>query len=136
MGFDPRSIATPLPGHGPGWTRVAEALRARVSPEEVEAIWLFPPTKREEREWGVAVVSCSTEDKRSRIYTASYMMVVRGRERGHGKVAVEEVGESPATVLEDVIRGVQDRAGEDEPPREISPSIWFGDDHSEVHQRS
>ena len=134
MGFDPRVVAPPRAGYGPGWARVAEALRARVSPEEIEAIWLFAPARREGREWGVAVVSCSTDKMRSRVYTASYMMIVRGRENGQGKVAVEEVGESPATVLEDVIKGVQDRSGEDEPPTEISPSVWFGDDVSEHEQ--
>jgi hypothetical protein len=114
---------------------VAEAVAAQVQPEEIEGIWLFAPVRREEREWGVAVISCSTDDMRRRIYTASYMMIVRGREKGHGKVSVEEVGESPATVLEDVIRGVQNRAGESEPPVEISPSLWFGEALSEADQQ-
>jgi hypothetical protein len=127
MGFDQQVIAIPGPGMGTGWLRVAEALRDRVQPDDIDGIWLFPPVRREEREWGVAVISCTIDDVRSRIFTASYMMILRGREKGHGKVAVEEVGESPATILEDVIKGVQDRAGEAEPPTEISASAWFGD---------
>lgn len=90
-------------------------------------MWLFPPVRREEREWGVAVIACHTDENRQRIFTASYMMIVRGREKGHGKVAIEEVGESPATVLDDVIRGVGERTGEAEPPLEISPDLWYGD---------
>ena len=127
MGIDPLVGLAPEPGIGPGWARVAESVTVHMSPEDIEGIWLFPPVRREEREWGVAVISCRTEDLRRRIYTASYMMIMRGREKGHGKVAVEEVGESPATVLEDVIRGVRDRAGEADPPIEISPDLWFDD---------
>ena len=125
MGIEPRVMEGPGPGLGPGWTRVAEALTARVQPGDIEGIWLFSPVRREEREWGVAVISCRTDDMRRRIFTASYMLIVRGREKGHGKVSVEEVGESPATVLEDVIQGVRDRAGEVEPPVEIAPGLWF-----------
>ena len=131
MGFNPNVGITQTPGLGPGWTRVADSLVNRVEPEDIEGIWLFPPIRREEREWGVAVVACRTDDDRQRIFTASYMIIVRGREKGHGKVAVEEVGESPATVLEDVIRGVGERTGEVEPPVEISPDLWYCDTPSE-----
>jgi hypothetical protein len=106
-------------------------LKSQVRPGDIEVIWLFPPVRREEREWGVAVVACRTDEVRRRIFTASYMIVVRGREKGHGKVAVEEVGESPAAVLEDVIRGVRERAGETEPPVEIAPELWFGETPNE-----
>ena len=127
MGFNPNVGLVTLPGLGPGWTRVAETLVNHVVPEEIEGIWLFQPVRREEREWGVAVIACRTDDERQRIFTASYMIIVRGREKGHGKVAVVEVGESPATVLDDVIRGVGERTGELEPPVEILPDLWFGD---------
>ncbi len=40
---------------------------------------------------------------------------------------VDDVGTSPAAVLHEVIRGVQDRAGEPEPPVEIAPELWYGD---------
>lgn len=134
MGVNPIVGVALSPGLGPGWTRVAEVLANRVEPEDIEGIWLFAPVRREEREWGVAVIACCTDDERRRIFTASYMIVVRGGEKGHGKVAVEEVGESPATVLEDVIRGVRDRAGEVDPPVEITPDLWFGDTPTESDQ--
>jgi hypothetical protein len=105
--------------------RAADSLADAVPPIEIEGIWLFPPVRREEREWGVAVVSRRAENDRRRIYTVSYMLIVRGRERGQGKVAVEEVGESPVSVVHEVIKGVQDRAGEAEPPIEISPGLWY-----------
>ena len=131
MGFNANVGLATTPGLGPGWIRVAESLVGRVVPEEIDGIWLFQPVRREEREWGVAVIACRTDDGRQRIYTASYMIIVRGRDKGHGKVAVEEVGESPATVLEDVIKGVGERTGEMEPPVEIEPNLWFGDTSAE-----
>ena len=113
------------PGLEPGWLRTAQSLAEVVRPEEIDGIWLFPPVRREEREWGTAVVSRLSGEGRRRIYTASYMLVVRGRERGQGKVVVEEVGESPIAVVHEVLRGVQERAGEAEPPVEIPPKLWY-----------
>ncbi len=113
------------PGLELGWLRTAQSLAEVVGPEEIDGIWLFPPVRREEREWGTAVVSRLSGEGRRRIYTASYMLVVRGRERGQGKVVVEEVGESPIAVVHEVLRGVQERAGEAEPPVEIPPKLWY-----------
>jgi hypothetical protein len=113
------------PGLGLGWGQTAQRVAEHMSPGEIDGIWLFPPVRREEREWGVAVVSRRADGERRRIYTASYMFIVRGRERGQGRVAVEEVGEGPKAVVSEVIRGVQERAGETEPPVEISPELWY-----------
>ena len=76
----------------------------------------------------MAVISRRLEGERKRIYTASYMLLLRGRYRGRAKVSVNEVGDTPDTVLQDVLRGVQDRAGDTEPAVEISPSVWFPPD--------
>lgn len=115
------------PGLGLGWTRVSAAVAERIPPAMVEGIWLFAPVRREEREWGTAVVASRAEDGRRRVITASYILVVRGRDRGQGKVVVEEVGVSPLEVLHDVLAGVQERAGEPDPPVEIAPELWFGE---------
>jgi len=113
------------PGMGLGWARAAQSLAEVVPASEIERIWLFPPVRREEREWGVAVVSRRSEGERRRIYTARYMLIVRGRERGQGKVVIEEVGESPRSVVHDVIQGVQERTGEAEPPVAIAAEMWY-----------
>ncbi len=119
------------PGLGLGWTRVARAVADAVPPGEIDGIWLFAPVRREDREWGRAVISRHAESGRRRSYTASYLVVVRGRERGQGKVPGEEVGPSPAAVVHEVIAGVQQRAGELNPPTEIAREHWFGEDHDE-----
>ncbi len=87
---------------------------------------MFPPVRQEDREWGTAVVGRRAEGDRLRVYTARYMLIVRGRERGQGRVLLEEIGESPAPIVDDVVRGVQERAGESDPPVEIATAVWFG----------
>jgi len=106
---------------------VAEAMPSA----EIARIWLFAPVRREDREWGTAVVARHGAGDRVRVYTASYTLVIRGRERGQGKVALQEVAESPAAVVDEVIRGVQERAGEAEPPVEVAAGVWFEEEHDE-----
>jgi hypothetical protein len=108
-----------------GWTRVAEAVAERLAPETIDGIWLFAPVRRESREWGTAIIASRADGERRLVYTARYVLVIRGKERGRGKVVVEEVGESPVTVLHEVVAGVQERAGEVHPPVEIAPELWF-----------
>ncbi len=118
---------TGSPGLGLGWTRVAQAVAEAVPREDVDAIWLFAPVRRDEREWGTAVISARAGEGRRRIYTGSYMLIIRGRERGQARVVIEEVGESPTAVVHEVIAGVQERAGEPDPPVEVAPELWYGD---------
>ena len=115
-----------MDGLGLGWTRAAEALATHISSEEIKRIWVFPRLRREEREWGTAVAALEEEDGRLRIFTARYMLVVRGKEKGQGRVEVSEIGTSHPDVVEEVLRGVQRRSSENEPPFEISPDLWYG----------
>ena len=103
---------------------MAAAVAAAMPPAEIEAIYLFRPIKREGREWGTAVVTRKSPppDGRLRVYTAKYMLIVRGKERGQAKVEVVEVGRSPAEVLAQVMQATADRTGETEPPAEIGPA--------------
>ena len=116
----------PPPGVGPGWTRVAAAVAQAFPAVEISGIWVFAPVRKDDREWGTAAVTRRSDDGRVRLYTAAYVLVVKGVERGQGKVAVEEIGISPDAVLSDVLRGVQERAGELEPPVAIDPALWYG----------
>jgi len=53
-----------------------------VPPAEIETLYLFRPLRREGREWGTAVVTRRSDVGRLRVYTARYMLIVRGKERG------------------------------------------------------
>ena len=126
VGGDPRLAPPPL-GQGPGWAKVAAAVAAAVPTAEIAAIYLFRPFRREGREWGTAVITRRDPDGRLRVYTGRYMLIVRGKERGQTKVEVEEVGLSPAEVLEQVMRATAERTGEAEPPVEAARSVWYAD---------
>ncbi len=124
-------IPVATPGIGLGWTKVAAALEKIVVPVNVRRVWIFPPLKRDGREWGTAVIATAAEHGRLIVVTARYMLNTRGRSRGQGKVEVEEVGEGPVEVVPQVVRGVHDRVSEGEPAIEISPELWFSRDHDE-----
>lgn len=104
---------------------MAAAVAQAVPPAEIESIHVFRPIKREGREWGTAVVTRKSADGRLRVYTAKYMLIVRGKERGQSKVDVLEVGLSPAEVLAQVMQAAADRGGEPEPPVEVRPGVWY-----------
>jgi len=98
-----------------------------VPPAEIETIYLFRPLKREGREWGTAVVArrSSEGSGRLRVYTARYMLVVRGKERGQTRVEVAETGLSPAEVIAQVMQAAADRTGDPEPPVAVGPAVWY-----------
>lgn len=117
-------LARPL-GQGPGWAKLAEAVRAAVPLAELETLYLFKPLKREGREWGTAVVTRRSDAGRLRVYTARYMLIVRGKERGRAKVELAEVGLSPAEVIERVMNDAAARTGDAEPPAAVAPAVWY-----------
>lgn len=115
-------------GQGPGWKEVATAVAAQVPPAEIETIYVFRPFKRDGREWGTAVVTRSGDSDQSarlRVYTARYMLIVRGKERGRFKVEVQEVALTPAEVLSQVMQATADRTGDPEPPATVERSVWY-----------
>src|SRR5439155_12828625 len=69
--FESRSGAGP-PGVGPGWLRVARELATQIPVPELQGIWVFPAVRRDDQEWGTAVVARRGEGGRIRIYTARY----------------------------------------------------------------
>lgn len=128
MGASPGfELAPPALGQGPGWARVATAVAGVVPPAEIRSIYLFRPFRREGREWGTAVVTRADPDGRLRVYTARYMLIVRGKERGQTRIELAEVGVSPAEVVAQVMQATADRVGDEEPPLEASRDVWYAD---------
>ena len=117
-------VGLSLPGTGPGWSRLAEAVAASVPPAEVDQVWVFSPLRREGREWGTAVLSRSDGERR-RIYTARYVLNIKGKERGKFEASVEEVGSGPAEALDRLLQEAHRRIDDEQPPLPISPEAWF-----------
>ena len=113
------------PGQGPGWAKLSAAVAAQLPPAEIETIYLFRPIKREGREWGTAVVTRRHPEGRLLVYTARYMLVIRGKEKGQSRVEVEEVALSPAEVVAQVMQRTAERTGEAEAPEALGPAVWY-----------
>jgi hypothetical protein len=114
---DGRSTAT-------GWERLAQAVSEVVSPGEVDGVWVFAPLRREDREWGTAILS-RLDGERRRIYTARYVLWIRGKQRGKFETSIEEVGSGPLEALARVVQEAQRRVDDEHPPSSVSPENWF-----------
>jgi hypothetical protein len=107
-----------------GWDRLAQAVAQIIPPAEVDAVWLFAPLRRDANEWGTAVLS-RVEGERRRIYTARYILAVRGKERGKFDSTIQDVGTGPVEVLTRVLQDVERRSDDEHPPTAVAPDVWF-----------
>jgi len=112
------------PGTGPGWERLAETLRAELPVEELDRIWAFRVVRREGQDFGTAILSRIQGDRR-RIYTACFMLTVKGKKRGSFEWFLDEVGSGPLEALDELLALVPKRADDEEPPTELKPAAWF-----------
>jgi phosphoenolpyruvate synthase/pyruvate phosphate dikinase len=93
---------------------------------EIDAVWQFRTIKREGREFGTVLLARVEGDgqERRRIYTARFMHILKGKERGKFEASLEEVGSGPVEALGDLLAGVRKRL-EDEDPRPVPVADWF-----------
>lgn len=115
---------TQAPAAGSGWERLAQAVAERVPPAEIDAVWVFAPVRRESREWGTAVLS-RLDGERRRIYTARYVLAIKGKERGKFESSIQEVGVGPVDALARVLQEAQRRIDDEHPPFSVPPESWF-----------
>ena len=106
------------------WDRLAQAVAQVLPAAEVDAVWTFAPLRRDAREWGTAVLS-RVDGERRRIYTARYVLTIKGKERGKFESTVHEVGSGPVEVLARVLQDAQARMDDDQPPVAVAPTSWF-----------
>ncbi|HEX5387227.1 MAG TPA: hypothetical protein VFW66_11035 [Gemmatimonadales bacterium] len=112
------------PGVGLGWSRLAEHIGRALPPGEIDAVWAFPNLRRDGREWGTAVVARRSGERR-RIYTARYVLVLKGKERGQFEAELEEVGSGPVEALATLLRDVHQRTDDEHPPVPVPLAAWF-----------
>jgi hypothetical protein len=109
---------------GSGWDRLAQVVSEQLPPAEIDGVWLFAPLRRDSREWGTAVLSRIDGDRR-RIYTARYVLAVKGKERGKFESTIQEVGAGPLETLSRVLQDAQRRIDDEHPPVSVTPDSWF-----------
>src|SRR5206468_6543024 len=98
--------------------------RAEIPPQEIDGIWTFRVIRRDGRDWGTAVISRVQGDRR-RIYTARFVLTVKGKQRGQFETSLEEVGSGPVEALAQLLALVPRRAEDEEPPVPAHPAVWF-----------
>ena len=108
--------------------RLLEALAERMPRAEVEAVYAFPPVRREGQDHGVAVVSRLLDGDRRLVYRARYVVALKGPERGKVTVTVEETAEAPAGLLPEVLEGVRRRADEAGEAERVDLTAWKAGD--------
>jgi hypothetical protein len=128
--------------------RFLRAIAERLPPERVAEIHLFQPLRQAGQESGLAVIAAAPEDAtrsapdapverdgaadggasggrlpshgRLTIYRASYRLTLKGGERGRWEVDVIAEADAPLAAVDDVVRGVQRRAGDDCLPERLT----------------
>jgi hypothetical protein len=115
------------PGIGPGWERLALKVADALPSADIDGVWVFPVLRQDQCEWGTAVLTRVEGERgeRRRIYTARYMLQVKGKERGKFEATVEEVGSGPVERLPELLLDVHRRTDDEVPPVEVAPAAWF-----------
>lgn len=111
----------------PGWVQLAQVAAHQLPVGEIDGIWTFPKLRNEQVEYGTAIVSRLSGDRR-RIYTARYALTIRGKERGKFEAAVEEVGSGPVEALASLLKEAQRRLDDEDPPTPVPVAQWFPGD--------
>jgi hypothetical protein len=109
---------------GLGWPRLAASVAEQVPPAEVDGVWVFTTLRHEGREWGTAILS-RVDGERRRIYTARYMLAIKGKERGKFEASVAEVGSGPVEALAQLLNDAQRRIDDEQPPVPVPPEEFF-----------
>jgi len=107
-----------------GLDRLLEAVAQAMPPAEVEAVWAFPPVRREGREHVVAVISRLAGADRRQVYRARFTVGLSGGERGKIAVELELAAEGPPDLVTAVIDGVRRRADEAGDADLVDLSAW------------
>jgi hypothetical protein len=108
-----------------GRDRFLRAIAERLPPKRIDEIRLFAPLRQGGVESGVAVIAAAidgAEDAAPRftIYRAQYRLQLKGAERGKWDVSMTEEADAPEGTVDDVIRGVLRRAGEEAEPERLA----------------
>lgn len=95
--------------------RFLQAIAAKVAPERIAELHLFPSLRQGQAETGVAVVAEATDGaegapERHVVHSARYRLVLKGMERGKWECEVVAEADAPLVTVEAVVRGVRDRS--------------------------
>lgn len=105
--------------------RFLKEIAERIGPARVEEVRLFPPMRQGGTETGVAIVASSAAPRPwHTVYSASYRHTLKGADRGKWEVEVTAEADAPLVTVDEVVRGVMKRAGEQFEPERISAAAF------------
>ena len=116
---------------GSGWDRLSQKVAGMMPVQEVDAVWVFSPLRRDTKEWGTAVIS-RIDGERRRIYTARYGLAIKGKDRGKFEASVQEVGTGPLEALSRLLQEAHRRIDDEQPPVSVPPESWFSHNTADV----
>ena len=99
-------------------------MREQIPAAELDGVWVFRVLRRDQKEFGTAVLS-RVEGDRRRIYTATYTATIKGKQRGSFEPHLDEVGSGPLEALQELLALVPVRADDEEPPTPVDVALWF-----------
>lgn len=104
--------------------RFIREIAQRVGLENITEVHLFPPMRQGGVETGVAVVAAIVPDdvtvEKHTVFSAHYRSTLKGPDRGKWEVGVHAEADAPLATVDDVVRGVMKRAGEQFEPERLS----------------
>jgi hypothetical protein len=98
----------------------------RVGYDQVAELYLFPVIRQSAVESAVAVVAAypdplvDSHEPRHVVHSASYRSTVKGPDRGKWSVEVVAEADAPLITIEEVVRGVVLRSGEQFQPEHVT----------------
>jgi len=101
--------------------RFLKDIADKIGAERVEEVRLFPPLRQGGTETGVAIVASSAQPNPWHVvYSAHYKHTLKGADRGKWEVEVVAEADAPLMTVDEVVRGVMKRAGEQFEPERIT----------------
>jgi hypothetical protein len=110
-----------------GWERLAQVVAGELPVADVDRVWCFPVLRQGQREFGTAVLACREGEnaERVRIYTARFLLQVKGKERGKFEADLKLVGSGPVERLPELLEEAHRRSDDEDPPVEVDVEQWF-----------
>jgi hypothetical protein len=104
--------------------RFIREIADRVGLDNITEVHLFPPMRQGGVETGVAVIAAIVPDddtiEKHTVFSAHYRNTIKGPDRGKWEVDVRAEADAPLATVDDVVRGVMKRAGEQFEPERLS----------------
>lgn len=109
-----------------GRERFLREIAAQLPLDRIEEVHLFASIRQGGNESAIAVVALRPElaeegsEARRTVFRARYRLALKGTERGKWEMDITEEADAPTVTVDEVVRGVLQRAGDEEEPARLT----------------